>query len=398
MNPHRLPFWHFFIELERELSYERWIDKYKLLLGAIVGGAVPYDEEWLQFRQFIKALYLQHFPDEERFDQLLDKAIRREKEFLLTYLKKEPPATAETERVVPEGAPEGSSSATPPPVPKKKPEPELPLPPEGMDEPEEGRRQQSKFYHPPAADPVPGEPAAPATAGKDSFLLTDEYFPVTRRQMIKAWQYLRHKEKGWSLNEIDITETTRQIARDGLFLTPRFKTGTQNRADTLLIFADCRGSMTPFHELTHRLIATARGEGGHPKAPVYYFQNYPMGFVYRHISLDQPVKLKEALLGANRNFTLAIVISDAGAARGHRDGERIASRVSMTESFLEALNASCAHTIWLNPMPVHRWKKTAAESIRKKVLLMAPIFDRDTYDFQDTLRTVLKQQHHLNLR
>ena len=158
-----------------------------------------------------------------------------------------------------------------------------------------------------------------------------------------------------------------------------------------MIFADYRGSMAPFHELSKRLIHTATTEGGHHKASVWYFQNCPSGYVYRKSNLTQPVKLKDAFSSANKNFTLAIVISDAGSARGNKDPQLVNSRMKMTLPFLDSLDKSCAHSIWLNPMPIHRWKGSCAEQILNKVYLMAPILEHDAYNFQETLRLVLKQ-------
>ena len=388
-----LPFWHFFVDIEKMLSYERWIDKYKLMLQAISTGQVQFDSDWSGFRRFLKILYLQDIRDEVMFDRLFDKAIVQEQALLELYFNR---ANARPAADVPDEVPPPKTDVPPPTRPPEVIKPAASGPAEvkktGMDEPLETAGDRKKYYHPPPVPVLQDIPlTANAPAGQDGFLQTDEYFPVTRRQMIKAWQYLRHKEKGSGSEGLDIRETTLQIARDGLFLEPRYQLKTRNRVDTVIILADCRGSMIPFHELTNRMIATARGEGGHPKAPVFYFQNFPMGYVYRHPSLAQPVKLKEALLTANKSFTLAIVISDCGAARG--SAEFIPSRVKATEPFLETLRETCAHTIWFNPMPVHRWRNTAAEQVRRKVLLMAPILENNNGAFQDTLRNIFKHKH-----
>ncbi|RYY59032.1 MAG: hypothetical protein EOO05_14565, partial [Chitinophagaceae bacterium] len=84
----RLPFWHFFIDIEKMLSYERWIDKYKLMLQAISNGHITFDDGWVQFRKFMKVLYLQEVRDEVMFDKLLDKAITREQAALEAYFKR----------------------------------------------------------------------------------------------------------------------------------------------------------------------------------------------------------------------------------------------------------------------------------------------------------------------
>jgi uncharacterized protein with von Willebrand factor type A (vWA) domain len=391
MNNRHLPFWSFFHDIEKTLSYERWIDKYTLFFEALSQETILYDKDWHNFKQFCKALYLQDYRDEEKFEKLLDRAIEKEQNWLLTQLRQTPDTNlsntdadgqlqrsrdrAEIENSIPEKDPvrddtveDKTNSLVGP----------------------EAIAHRSMFYLPPM-DRFTENSSSNRSLQPVNFLLTDEYFPVTRRQMVKAWQFLRHKERGIKSDGLDLEATVIQIAKNGLFLEPIYKPSLRNREDTLIIFSDYRGSMTPFHELSNRLIHTAKTEGGHPRAPLFYFQNYPVGYVYKNPNLTQPLKLKEALLKTNRNFTLAIIISDAGAARGNTDPGAIRARVDMTSLFLDNLNESCAHTIWLNPMPRHRWKNTAAELIEKKVFLMTPVLEHNSYNFQEILRTILKQ-------
>ncbi len=390
-----LPFWHFFHELEKELSYERWINKYLLFLKALKGRIIYYDDDWIYFKQFCKFLFLQNPRDEARFEELLNQGIKMEKEILLEFLKS------------PEKANEDKTKNSNRSAQKNKDNENQKSDSESEEDPIDGGidpNEVSKLIEEPPGETISKnftyrsdaifqrrETAdAESAKRKINFLVTDEYFPVTRRQMIKGWQFLRHKEKGSRTNEIDIIGTVRKISREGLFTEPVFQFGNRNREDTIIIFADYRGSMAPFHELSNRLINTALTEGGHQRAPVFYFQNYPTGYVFKTPNLSGPVKLKETLLKANRNSTLAIIISDAGAARGNTNDAPVKDRYNMTKVFLDALSESCAHTVWLNPMPTHRWRGTSAELIAKKVFIMAPVMDRETYNFQDTLRTILK--------
>ncbi len=385
----RLIFWHFFHQIEKDLSYERWIEKYKLFELALMNGHIPFDEEYVAFRKFCKILYLQDYRDEPRFDDLLTKAIQEEKTILNALLQKQAIKTAAEldpkEKEANESTkPSSTGSKTPPSTPP-------------TDE-TDGKKEvaapsdltQSKFFHP-NLDAVP-DGFTDNHPKSEQYLHGDEYFAVTRRQMVKAWQYLRRSEKRGFNDRLDIQGTIRQIAQNGLFLEPVFHSGKANREDTILIYADCRGSMTPFHEFTRRLIDTARGAGGHPKAPVYYFQNFPVGYVFQEPNLNNPIKVKESLLKANRQATLAIIISDAGAARGNTDVERNQKRLETTQIFLSYLRESVAHIIWLNPVPEHRWVGTAAALIRQEVTVMAPVFDHDGQDFQSTIRLLLKQK------
>jgi uncharacterized protein with von Willebrand factor type A (vWA) domain len=392
MIRHHLPFWPFFEEIETTLSYERWIDKYRLFVDALLSHHIGYDKDWKQFKQFCKILYLQDHRDEEVFDRILAGAIEKEKGWLASILQEvsfddaggKNDLQPDAEKVSPEGKDKDNK--------EDKPKKDAAT---GQTEKEQKTREvateskvenKTMYYHPPD---LTGSKPENENSKAFSFLQTDEYFAISRRQMVKAWQFLRLKDKGRKQEDIDLVATVEQIAKDGIFLEPKYRYGKINREDTIIIFADYRGSMTPFHELTNRLIRTAKGEGGHPRACVFYFKNYPVGYVYERPNLSQPVKLRQALIKTNRNFTLAIVISDAGAARGNKEGTDL--RATMTGEFIQQLRDTCAHTIWLNPMPVHRWSGTAAEKIRKDVFLMAPIMEQGQQDLQDTLRAVLKQ-------
>jgi len=387
MKDGSLPFWSFFHDLEKKLSYERWIDKYQQFLQALSNGDISYDSEWKNFRQVCKIMFLQDFRDEAAFDKLLDAAIEKEKRAIEQLLTVKKVAEKKSKQTKAENkTTETEETPGPNPDPIIKPQVSETL----MEEPADMKQTMNLQFLPMEA-PTESH-AVPVSESAIQFLHTDEYFPVTRRQMVKGWQFLRLKEKSDISEGLDLPETIRQVAREGLFLNPVYKTGERNREDTLIIFADYRGSMTPFHELTTRLIETARTGGGHPRAPVYYFQNHPVGYVFRNTNMSGPVKIKEALMKTNRNFTLAVVISDAGAARGNTNPERRKSRLDITSKFLEFLDETCAHTIWLNPMPIHRWKGNAAELISKKVFLMAPVLDRYGDKFQETLRTILKHQ------
>lgn len=379
-----LPFWHFFDALKRELRYSIDVDKYKEFVKlATDNGPALEDHEALG--QFCKFLFLQNLRDEEKFMRIFQEAVKKELQHILTR--------AETARSNSGASPADSTSRTQTPSDAGKRQSVINKPErekkEDTDEVEH-TRDVPLYFQLPLLENAP-QWDSPQEKARINYLQTDEYFPITRRNMVKAWQFLRHKDAQGFEDEIDVEATTKQIAKDFFFINPKYKVSVENRKDTLMIFADYRGSMAPFHELSNRLIHTAVTEGGHPKASVWYFQNCPSGYVYRKSNLTQPVKLKEALATANKNFTLAIVISDAGSARGNKDPQLVNSRLKMTLPFLDALDKACAHTIWLNPMPTHRWRGSCAEQIISKVYLMAPILEHEAYNFQETLRLVLKQ-------
>ena len=362
-NPVQLPVWHFFHRLEKELSYERWIDKYKLFLHGVTElvrfageeGVISGGKEQ-EFRRFCKFLYLQDHRQEARFDELLDEAIRIETGKWAQWASRQdappppaptPPPAASGSSAPPPATPTDAEQAPPPPV--------VPAPDEHGLHPVYFR--YGKAFSTDQGSRVTEQPTVPR------FLTGDEYFPLTRREMVKSWQYLRFKQKEGYTDRMDIPATVEKIARQGMFTEAVFKTGYINREDAVIILADTRGSMTPFEGLTDRLIETARNEGGHSLAPVFYFQNYPTGYLFKQRNLTKPVKIAEALAAAHPSVTYAIVISDAGAARGTTQTERVQTRTAFTRQFLGELQKYTAKIIWLNPMPTHRWQGTAAEAI-----------------------------------
>ena len=79
-----------------------------------------------------------------------------------------------------------------------------------------------------------------------------------------------------------------------------------------------------------KLIETAVKGGGHRKAMVYYFYNCPDNFVYKNSNLTDPIKLTQLYSMIRADHTNALIISDAGAARGNMNE----MRVEKTKRFL----------------------------------------------------------------
>lgn len=386
----RLIFWPFFERLEKELSYERWLDKYRLFQQLLLSGAIPYDENWRAFRQCCKFLYLQDHADETRFDELLDEAIAEEKAKLLAIwqqLQTHKPGDKEEKKTELPKADEDQDEGIPPRPPISKPgeaRRTIPTPEPATDR---------KFFHPSFDIQLPDQEADRSAHRSGShYLHTDEYFPANRREMVKSWQYLRRKERTGASSRINIPKTVKRIAKEGVFVQPEYEDAFANRQDILFLFADTRGSMTPFHELTKRLILTAKGEGGHRRAPTFFFQNTPLEYLFRAPNLTDPVPMKQAMRRANRNISYAFIISDAGAARGNNNRDQINRRVDLIRPFLQLLRGHMAYVIWLNPMPMHRWKGTAAEAIAAEpaVTAMVPVLEEGEYNYQDVIRRIIK--------
>lgn len=394
-NDH-LPFWYFFQRIEKELGYKRWIFKYKLFLEQLNGPYLRYDEEAEHFLSFCKILYLQDQKDEIRFTRIFKDCWATEKAKLAEYFeqyvhrKDTPSSPIQSDGVKPtpdekrndptnhtKSAAEKSSST-------------------GVKEQTIGEKKPEEkefFIELPLLENIKqiDDAASPAAQDKRYFNFQDEYLPVSRREMAKAWQYMRHHEKGDKTTALNIPETVKRVARDMLFTEPAYYFGKKNRKDTIILFVDQNGSMAPFHELSRRMVVAAKKHGGHQDVQAFYFQNYPVGYVYNKSNLTEPRKTVEALSKMNNNYTIAIIISDAGFAKSYGSEERFNTRMEFVTPFFKLLQARCAHTVWLNPMPDNRWHKPTFDKIAANGVAMVPITGEGLNPFQTMLKSVLKK-------
>jgi hypothetical protein len=81
--------------------------------------------------------------------------------------------------------------------------------------------------------------------------------------------------------------------------------------------------------------------------------------------------------------TSVLIISDAGAARGHRTQERIRA----ITRFLFQLKRYTSLIAWLNPMPEERWLGSSAEVIAQ----MVPMYQMDNIGLSNAVDIVRGQ-------
>ena len=197
------------------------------------------------------------------------------------------------------------------------------------------------------------------------YSLLDEYFPVTKRQMKQTWRYLRRPVREGIPVELDVEATVEKIGRNGFLLAPVLVPRRVNRTDLVLLI-DREGSMVPFHALSQQLVETAQRDGKLRQTRVYYFHDYPREYLYRHPALLNAQPISEMLAEVGER-AVVLIISDAGAARGYFDEER----VEYTQEFILQLQQSVRYYAWLNPMPEDDWRDNTAGEIAQFV----PMFE-----------------------
>lgn len=200
-----------------------------------------------------------------------------------------------------------------------------------------------------------GSPPIDLTRSEQGYILKMSDFPFIDRPLRQKWRQLRQRVRNGFTDEVDIPMTLQLIARDRVCLDlprqPRWKNQIQ-----LLFLEDVEGSMIPFRPIVQELFNTVEPRQ-FQQVDRYYFRNCIGNFVYQNSKGADIIALTE--LSLQSNTTIAIIISDAGAARQGYNPQR----VELTQVFLDYLQPKVKSLIWLNPIPSKRWSATTAEAI-----------------------------------
>ena len=218
-----------------------------------------------------------------------------------------------------------------------------------------------------------------------AFTETSEYFPITRRQMQQSWRSLRQPVREGPPTELDVTATINQVGRRGILLHPILRPRRTNRHQLLLLI-DQDGSMVPFHALSARLSQTAIYGGRLANTDVYYFHNAPLNHLYKDPYRQTAQPIESVLASVRSEYTGVLIFSDAGAARGALNPQRLV----LTLRFLDQLRRHLRYVAWLNPMPRNRWVGTARE-IAKHV----PMFELSRQGLNQSIEVLRGKPFHL---
>ncbi|BAY26833.1 VWA containing CoxE family protein [Calothrix sp. NIES-2100] len=221
------------------------------------------------------------------------------------------------------------------------------------------------------------------------FSQTDEYFPVTRRQMKQSWRHLRRFVRQGLLTELDIEATIEQVGRLGILIEPVVVPSRINKTELSLLI-DHKGSMVPFHALSQRLAETALRGGRLGKASIYYFHNCPTNYLYHDQTRQQAETVTDFLTQLRPERSAVLIFSDGGAARGGFSLERL----ELTQKFLDQLKQRVRYIAWLNPMSTERWFGTTAGEIANLV----PMFEVSRQGFDRAIDVLRGRGSHAQLR
>lgn len=204
--------------------------------------------------------------------------------------------------------------------------------------------------------------------------------PIDKRDMAGIWRQLHLLQREGPLDELDIQGTIDSFSHIG-FLKPVLQSRRRNQAKIMLLI-DQGGSMEPFSLFTAALVDSILHSGSHKQTSIFYFHDCPEDYMYMYPALLGARPLEDILVEHSHSGSV-LIVSDAGAARGHYD--RIRARV--TKDFLDKLSQYIYLYAWINPVPKVRWVGTTAQNIAQ----LLPMFQLDWEGLNDTVNILRGQ-------
>jgi len=178
---------------------------------------------------------------------------------------------------------------------------------------------------------------------------------MSQRAMIVTWRRFRRALRTGPKVELDMAATVLEQSRRGILTAPVLVPARRNLA-RLIVLVDAGPAMAAWRTLSPA-IAESLLEGHLGLGMLYFFHEIPGERLYERDNLTHPVRLDHLL--ERHGASSLLIVSDAGAAQGLRDQERIGE----TRRFLEQVADLWRPVAWANPLPRKRWKGTPAERI-----------------------------------
>lgn len=211
------------------------------------------------------------------------------------------------------------------------------------------------------------------------FIFSEDYHPISLRQMQQTWRNLRENKSSHLSSTIDWNDTIQLVGKQGFFTKPVYKPNLQNQIQ-LIIIIDHLGSMVAHESLGFLIVDAAQKEGGHPNLKTYYTHNIPKDYLYTNPEHTDFLHVDELLVQCSPRHTALLIYSDAGASRRTINPQRIIE----TRKFIQRLKKRINSMVWLNPIPKNRWTNTSAKLIQTLV----PMFECTEIEVGAAIKTL----------
>lgn len=340
------------LDLFQELRKARMaltLEQYDLLRQAVAQGYGLGG--WQDLKRVCRLLWVKPCDnyDGSIFDRAFDNYIqKRQNKISVEPKKTEPQPTKETS---------STEEKTPPPEPPSN----LPqIPPRKWKSPSTQEQGKDKVPVAVKTEPPPTRFNYPGK-GEKKYHTTPEDFPIQLQDIQRTWRSLKKPVKLSSQYELDLEATIEQIEREGIFTDVVMRPLKSRRTEMLLLIDDSL-AMIPFFPALEPLLQAIKENRIYP-AQIYRFTSYPDEYLY---NWDRPATaepLINLLPKMHCSRTIAVIISDAGAATHTFREERIEG----ISNFLLRLSPNIRQLIWLNPLPAVRWEQTSAWIVNMKL-------------------------------
>ena len=189
------------------------------------------------------------------------------------------------------------------------------------------------------------------------------------RQIEVALRKLRSVHREGSELELDLEETIDQTAKNAGELEIVLRPPKMSNVRVLLLM-DVGGSMDPHAELVSQLFSAAKRASSFRELKTYYFHNCIYGKLYDSESFRDPVRVRDVLHHATREWKL-VVVGDAamhpaellGGGDGYANRDEVAGEAMHGVRWMQLLADHFDRTAWLNPDPPNYWKGGTAEML-----------------------------------
>jgi uncharacterized protein len=189
------------------------------------------------------------------------------------------------------------------------------------------------------------------------------------RQIEVALRKLRAFHREGAELELDLDETIDQTAKNAGELEIVLRPPRRPNVRVLLLM-DVGGSMDPYAELVSQLFSAAKRASNFRELKTYYFHNCVYGKVYETESFRDPVRVRDVLQHATREWKL-VMVGDAamhpaellGGGDWYATRDELGGEAMHGIRWMQLLADHFDKSVWLNPDPPNYWKGGTAEML-----------------------------------
>jgi uncharacterized protein len=156
--------------------------------------------------------------------------------------------------------------------------------------------------------------------------------------------------------QIDLPRTKRLLQRQGGLYNLVFKP-MRSRKLNLVVLVDDHRYLVPYRPVIKPLVEFLVSHN----LPTYRFTGYPTDYLFYWQNPLESIHLSDLWSQVDRDRTIMIVVSDAGAASGIYSSDRAAG----IWQFLQTAQTAVHQLYWLNPTPPEVWQQTTAITVNE---------------------------------